>query len=256
MAFSGPLSPEIPFWSNGPSPGCLYDFPKANTNNGNGGFNQRSQRPITTATSVLAMKFNGGIVMSADMLGSYGSLARFPNCPRLINVNKNILIGASGDYADFQYLKDIIQQKIIDEDCMDDGFKLKPKSLYCWLTRVLYNRRSKFDPLWNTYLVAGIQDGEPFLGGVNMLGTAFEDSTIGTGYGAYLALPLMREALEKKPDMTQQEAQHLLVKCMEVLYYRDARAFNKYQIATITPSGIDISEPLSIVGSWSLARVY
>lgn len=61
---------------------------------------------------MLALKFDGGIVMSADTLGSYGSLARFPNCPRLVTVNKNILVGASGDYADFQYLRDIIQQKV------------------------------------------------------------------------------------------------------------------------------------------------
>ncbi|KAG8322363.1 Proteasome subunit beta type-4 [Homalodisca vitripennis] len=89
-----------------------------------------------------------------------------------------------------------------------------------------------------------------------MLGTAFEDSTVGTGYGAYMALPLMREAYEKKPNMSQQEAYQLLVKCMEVLYYRDGRAFNKYQIATITSSGIEITEPLSIVGNWNLANSY
>jgi len=256
MAFSGPFSGEIPFWSNGPAPGCIYDFPKANKSLMSDGFRQHSQRPITTTTSVLAMKFDGGVVMSADLLGSYGSLARFTNCTRIINVNKNILIGASGDYADFQYLKDIVQQKIIDEDCMDDGFNLKPKSLHCWLTRVLYNRRSKFDPLWNDYVVAGLQDGVPFLGAVNMLGTAYEDKHIATGYGAYIALPLMREALEKNPNMSKQEAQHQLVKCMEVLYYRDGRTFNKYQIGTITASGIDITDPLTIVGNWSTAKMY
>lgn len=30
MAFSGPFSNDVPFWKNGPSPGCVYDFPKAN----------------------------------------------------------------------------------------------------------------------------------------------------------------------------------------------------------------------------------
>lgn len=51
----------------------------------------------------------------------------------------------------------------IDEECLEDGFILKPKSLHSWLTRVLYNRRSKLDPLWNDYIVAGIQDGEPYV---------------------------------------------------------------------------------------------
>lgn len=45
----------------------------------------------------------------------------------------------------------------ITEDCLDDGVKLKPKSLYCWLTRVMYQRRSKFDPFWNNIVVGGIQ---------------------------------------------------------------------------------------------------
>jgi len=256
--FSDPFSGNAPLWNNGPSPGCHYDFPRANTNAvaRPSGFITRSQQPITTTTSVLAMKFDGGIVMTADTLGSYGSLARFPSCTRIVNVNKNILIGVSGDYADFQYLKDIVQQKIIDEDCMDDGFKLKPKSLHCWLTRVLYNRRSKFDPLWNDYVVAGIQDGVPFLGGVNMLGAAYTDDHVATGSGAFIALPLMRTALEKKPKMTQQEATDVLVKCMEILYYRDGRSLNKFEIGTITATGVEISEPKTFIGNFDAITRY
>lgn len=45
----------------------------------------------------------------------------------------------------------------IDEECLDDGFSLKPKSLYCWLTRIMYNRRSKFDPFWNNFIVGGLE---------------------------------------------------------------------------------------------------
>uniref|UniRef100_V5H948 Putative proteasome beta type-4 subunit n=1 Tax=Ixodes ricinus TaxID=34613 RepID=V5H948_IXORI len=53
-------------------------------------------------------------------------------------------------------------------------------------------------PLWNTYLVGGLQDGVPFLGQVDMLGTAFQSDTLATGYGAYIAQPLMRDDYEKK----------------------------------------------------------
>ena len=42
-------------------------------------------------------------------------------------MNDSTVLGAGGDYADFQFLSEIIEQKQIDEDCKDDGFNLKPK---------------------------------------------------------------------------------------------------------------------------------
>jgi 20S proteasome subunit beta 7 len=62
---------------------------------------------------------------------------------------------------------------------------------------------------------------------VDKIGTAYVDRHIATGRGAYLALPLMREKVEKDPYMTQKEARELLFKCFKVLYYRDAQAFPK-----------------------------
>jgi 20S proteasome subunit beta 7 len=36
----------------------------------------------------------------------------------------------------------------------DDGNSLGPKEIHSYLTRVMYTRRNKFDPLWNhLYLV-------------------------------------------------------------------------------------------------------
>ena len=49
----------------------------------------------------------------------------------------------------------------IEEECFGDGFGYTPTGLFSWLTRVMYNRRSKINPLWNTYVVAGLQEGEP-----------------------------------------------------------------------------------------------
>jgi 20S proteasome subunit beta 7 len=62
---------------------------------------------------------------------------------------------------------------------------------------------------------------------VDKLGTAYVDRHIATGRGAYLALPLMREEVEKNPNLTKKEAQDLLFRCLKVLYYRDAQAYPK-----------------------------
>lgn len=68
--------------------------------------------PITTGTSVIGIQFKDGVLIAADVLGSYGSLARYRNLERLMKVNDNIILGASGDYADFQCIKSYVEKKM------------------------------------------------------------------------------------------------------------------------------------------------
>ncbi|KAG7457636.1 hypothetical protein MATL_G00229230 [Megalops atlanticus] len=120
----------------------------------------------------------------------FGSLARFRNISCLTKVNDSTILGASGDYADYQYLKQIIEQLAfmrIDEELLGDGHSYSPKAMHSWLTRVMYNRRSKMNPLWNTVVIGGYYNGKNFLGYVDKLGVAYEAPTVATGFGAYLA---------------------------------------------------------------------
>ena len=86
------------------------------------------------------------------------------------------------------------------------------------------------------------------------MGTAYEDSVICTGYGAYIATPLLREAIEKNPNMSEAEARELVKNCMEVLFYRDARSHSKYQLAVITAEKGGVTEgPFDVPQNWNLA---
>jgi len=244
-----------PFWQNGPAPGAFYNFPGTTSGPENLPI-KRTQTPIVTGTSVIGLHFKDGIIIAADTLGSYGSLARYRNCERIMKVNDNIILGAGGDYADFQYLRSIIEQKILDERCLDDGFTLKPKALHCWLTRVMYNKRSNFDPLWNNFIIGGIENDKLFLGTVDKLGTAYVDPVIATGYGAYMATPILAKAYEANKEMSEQEATDLIYKVMQVLFYRDARSFPKYNIAVITKEkGVEIKGPITIEHNWEVATM-
>lgn len=69
-----------------------------------------------------------------------------------------------------------------------------------------------------------------FLGTVDKLGTAYSDPVIATGYGAYMATPILRKAHEENKDMSKEQAVELLYKVMQVLYYRDARSFPKVSL--------------------------
>ncbi|XP_063001875.1 proteasome subunit beta type-4 [Elgaria multicarinata webbii] len=245
-----------PFWAGGPAPGALYS-PLCPTN-GSGAQLEgvaRTLSPMVTGTSVLGLKFDGGVIIAADMLGSYGSLARFRNISRLMKVNDSTVLGASGDYADFQYLKRIVEQMVIDEELLGDGHSYSPKAIHSWLTRAMYSRRSKMNPLWNTVVIGGYANGEGFLGYVDMLGVAYEASSLATGYGSYVAQPLMRDALEKNPTLSRQEAKALIERCMKILYYRDARSFNRYELTTVTEKGVEVEGPISSETNWEIAHL-
>jgi len=211
--------------------------------------------PMVTGTSVLGIKFSGGIVIAADTLGSYGSLAKYRSLSRILKVNDTTVMGTSGDYADLQFMKSVIEQKVIDEECLADGFSYSPKSIYSWLTRVMYSRRTRLNPLWNTVIVGGMQKGEPFLGYVDKLGVAYEAPSVASGYGAYIAQPLLRDALDKTPTMSEAEACDVMAYCLSVLFYRDARSWKEYELAVVTKDGASISGPLTCKTNWSIAHM-
>ncbi|KAJ7208002.1 proteasome endopeptidase complex beta subunit [Mycena pura] len=216
---------------------------------------QRTQHPIVTGTSVLAIKFKDGVMMAADNLASYGSLARFRDIQRLHPVGDNTVIGAGGDMSDFQYLQSILDELMVDEFCASDGHTLGPAEVHNYLSELMYARRSKMDPLWNSLLVGGFKDGKRFLAYVDLLGTTYASSTLATGYGAYIAQPLLRRAVEGNEDtLTKEEARKILEQSMQVLFYRDARSIDQFQIATVTAAGVHISEARKLETSWSFAE--
>ncbi|BFZ14135.1 hypothetical protein BsWGS_17174 [Bradybaena similaris] len=245
---SGPKS----LWSFEPPPGSFYRFP---TEQGNFPLEsvQRTLKPSILGGSVLGLQFRDGAVIAADTLGSYGTLARYRNCERLFKVNDSTVIGASGDFADFQYIKGLLEQQVIVEECLNDGFGFTPQSLHCLLTRLMYSRRDQFNPLWNTIIVAGLEDDKPYTGYVDFIGTAYEAPSTATGFGAYIAQPIMRDALEKNPELSAQEAVQLIDRCMSLLYYRDKLAFYKYQIAVITREGVIMKSPVEVQTNWDTA---
>lgn len=209
----------------------------------------RTQYPYVTGTSILAIKYKDGVMIACDTLGSYGSTKRYKSVQRMQAVGENTVVAASGEYSDFAYILTLLDELTTSDYCLDDGQKLSPQEVCSYLTRVLYNRRNKFDPLWNSLVIAGVgANSEAFLGTVSMIGVQFTDSHVATGFGAHLARPLFRE--KQYDDMPADEARALLEDALRVCYYRDKQSINKFQIATVTTAGATISEPYSLSTAW------
>lgn len=205
--------------------------------------------PYVTGTSVLAVKYKDGVMMAADTLGSYGSTKRYKSVCRIKEVGTNVMLGASGELSDFQHIQKLLDELTTEDFMMDDGAVLSPQEIFSYLQRVMYNRRNDFDPLWNSLVLAGVdRKGVPFLGAVGMIGQAYTDSHIATGFGNALARPLFRS--HQKDDMSEAEAEELLKKALKVCYYRDKNSINKFQLAKVTQAGVDVSEPFKLETNW------
>ena len=212
---------------------------------------QHTTRPIVTGTSVLGLVYDKGVMLAADTLLSYGSMAKTQNAQRLrIIPGTRTVIGASGEYSDFQKICELLEQKALEETTTslmdslyaDTSTAVTAASTWNYLRMVMYTKRSKFNPYWNDLVVAGTdEDGKPFLGWVDKIGTTIQDNFIATGFGGYLAIPLLRE--KWRPDLTEGEARALLEDCMKVLFYRDCRASSKIQLAKVE-AGTSTAEPL------------
>jgi len=117
-----------PFWHNGPKPGAFYDFPASSsvTSAPNAGY-QRTSQPITTGSSVIGLKYDTGVIIAADTLVSYGKLLRYRDIDRVFKVNDHTIIGVGGEYADFQFIKKYIDQKVTEDYCYDDKNGIEAK---------------------------------------------------------------------------------------------------------------------------------
>ncbi|KAI1489546.1 20S proteasome subunit [Biscogniauxia mediterranea] len=211
------------------------------------GPNQHTQSPIVTGTSVVAMKFKDGVVMAADNLASYGSLARFTDVKRIRTFADTSVIGFGGDVSDMQYLDRHLTELGIDEAYQSEaGHTLNARNLHKYLSKLLYHRRSKFDPLWNHLLVAGLdEESRPFLAAADLLGTTFTSPSLATGFGSMLAQPIMRRYVPDEAavaGVSREQAVEVIRECMKVLYYRDARSHDTYSLAVVTKDGIELRE--------------
>lgn len=235
---------------------------------------QHTQSPIVTGTSVVAVKFKDGVVIAADNLASYGSLARFRDVKRLLPFAASTIVGISGDVSDLQYISRFLTSVEVresqahhhspsedparpDKDA-PGSVRLNAQNLHTYLSKVMYKRRSDFNPLWNQILVAGTDnDGKPFLSSVDLLGTTFSAPTLATGFGAHLAQPILRRLAEDEKDVEgidRDTAVNAVKECMKVLFYRDARSLDSYSIGVVTSQGIDIQDDQKLEDqSWAFA---
>jgi 20S proteasome subunit beta 7 len=160
-----------------------------------------------------------------------------------------------------QYLDRLLNTLDVKENYQhsDADTQLSAKNVHTYVSKVMYKRRSDFDPLWNHILVAGLDsEDKPFLASVDLLGTTFSAPSLATGFGSALAQPILRKVVPDEASsqsLEKERAIEVVKECMKVLFYRDARSMDQYSIAIISKTGVELKEDIKLENqSWEFAE--
>uniref|UniRef100_A0A8C9G9G1 Proteasome subunit beta n=1 Tax=Piliocolobus tephrosceles TaxID=591936 RepID=A0A8C9G9G1_9PRIM len=226
---------------------------------------------VVTGTSVIALKYQHGVMIAADKKASYGSYAKFQDVQRIFKINNKSVMSFSGELADAQYLNNLLTRVNMDNISeKKNKYDIHDTKFYhSYVSRLFYNRKDRINPLFNTIVIAGLNSQEYdsndenvllysetdkdnenykiidkndlYIGFTDMHGTKFSEDYITTGYARYFALTLLRN--HYKDNMTEDEARYLLNECLKILYFLDTTASNKIQIVKITSKGVEFEKP-------------
>jgi 20S proteasome subunit beta 7 len=203
--------------------------------------------PVTTAGAIIGIKYEGGIILASDRVLSYGKSLKFQNVTHFEKLASNVIIGASGEYADFQELCDILTSYVRKHECTNDGKSLKPSEIYTVIKRYMYQRRSKMKPLLLKVLIAGIEpDGKSFLATSDEYGTSWEDDYICTGCAAHLKALQLDEAVNRSKD-TVIDALKVVWKAISRRY---ALSNENVELFDVSPGGIERIGEIQIECGW------
>jgi 20S proteasome subunit beta 7 len=155
----------------------------------------------TSASAIMAVKYDGGILLASDKMVCYGTSLFYSDFSHFETLSSRILVGCSGELSDFQELVKVLKQVIAAQECRSEGQTCYPAEIQNYITRYLYQRRTKMNPLCVKVVLAGInRDGTTFLGVTDMYGTSWQDDIICTGMAAHIKGLQLDEAVGKDRD--------------------------------------------------------
>lgn len=220
----------------------------------------QSREAHYVGSTVIGIKYDKGIVVATDTRLNYGGLAKYQSInDRVTRVNSNTLLGASGEYSDFQEITRILREETLKDTLDSKGF-LGPNEISNYISAICYYRRNKADPYLNSLVVGGVdpQSGKKVLYSIDQFGTKLEGDYFATGMGNYFSQSVIEPVVKARGEtLTLTEATDLIETCFKTLYYRDCKAGNNIKYAYFEVYGQDLvynELERSFKGFWEFDR--
>ncbi len=110
------------------------------------------------------------------------------------------MITATGEFADFQEATRQLKELTHETQLFNDGVVYSVEEYANYLASLSYERRNNQNPFYNNFVVAGYENGKPFLSSVDLYGSHIKKDYIAAGFSKYFGLALI--ANYWNPDKT------------------------------------------------------
>lgn len=117
-----------------------------------------------------------------------------------------------------------------------------------YLAAIAYERRNKQNPFYNNFVVAGYENGKPFLSSIDLFGTHIRKDYVAAGFSKYFGLAIL--ANNWNPEKSLEECKKIIHQCFTVLYERDCHSVDEVQFAAVTERGVEIFAPEKVRSDW------
>ncbi|KAF1759701.1 hypothetical protein GCK72_016168 [Caenorhabditis remanei] len=190
------------------------------------------QEEISTGTTLIAMEYNGGVVVGTDSRTSAGSFITSRATNKITPITENMVVCRSGSAADTQAIADIAKYHI-DVYTMTEN---KPVTIYRSsqiFRQFLYNYREQLSA---SVLVAG-WDSE--LGGqvyaIPIGGFVSRQRSTASGSGSTFVQGFLDS--QWRPDLTLDECKAIVKQAVGLATFRDGSSGGVVRLAVIDKTG-------------------
>ena len=122
---------------------------------------QHKNDVVLGTQTVLSMKYKDGVLIACDTMASIGGMKYTNNLQRITKIGKHTIIAGSGEYADYNEVRNILLDKTAGHECSDSKTSgPKPSELFKYIQRKMYKKRNEGKPYNTTLVVCGMKHDE------------------------------------------------------------------------------------------------
>lgn len=188
---------------------------------------------VSTGTTIMALKYDGGVVLGADTRTSTGQYIANRAARKITQVTDKIFVCRSGSAADTQSITGIVR-RYANAHSIDLDENARVKNVANLFKYLLYNNR---DNLMAGVIIGGYDE----VNGAQVyqipLGGALLESNFAIGGSGSTFIWGLLDA-EYRPNMTKEECQRFVVKLISHALTRDGSSGGMVRLVTIDKEGV------------------